>query len=261
MLRVGMLKNQSKHRIQLPATEHYDVSQSEAFFNLLGTKGDKQKISFHDYEKIYSIPGLYEQIFYDRLRCSSPQVVTEALYKAVNSTKDYFTELRVLDFGAGNGLMGEALNKYGISRLVGVDIEPEAERALVRDRPGIYDEYYTRDFLNLDDADRKELKSWSFDCLTTVAALGFGDIPVGAFLEAVNLVREDGWVAFNIKDSFLNPSDESGFSKLIRNIILSEYFDVYSIERYRHRLSMEGVPLFYYSVVGKKRQHIPFDIG
>lgn len=126
-----------KHRIQLPSTEHSRLSQSEAFFNLVTGKGDCTKISFHDYGKIYSIPGLYEQIFYDRLRCSSPTVVTEELYKAVNLTKENFTELRVLDFGAGNGIMGEELTRYGISRLVGIDIEPEAEKALIRDRPGI----------------------------------------------------------------------------------------------------------------------------
>lgn len=89
-----------------------------------------------------------------------------------------------------------------------------------------------------------------------MAALGFGDIPVLAFYEALNLVKEDGWVAFNIKETFLDPKDQSGFSTFIRRLILSEVIDVYSINKYRHRLSMEGVPLFYYSVVAKKRKHL-----
>jgi hypothetical protein len=89
-----------------------------------------------------------------------------------------------------------------------------------------------------------------------VAALGFGDIPIKAFVQAINLVKDNGWVAFNIKDSFLNPSDESGFSTFIRNLILTEEFDVHYIERYHHRLSIEGVPLYYYAIVGKKRKAI-----
>lgn len=249
-----------RHRIQLPISEHYNLSQSNAFFYLLNNDGSKEKIEFHNYDRIYSTPGLYEQIFYDRLRCNSPQVVTELLHKAVQSTESNFTELRVLDLGAGNGIMGESIKKYGVARIVGVDIIPQAKEAAFRDRPGIYDGYYVEDFTDLNSDKIEEFKDWSFDCLTTVAALGFGDIPVKAFHQAVNLIKDDGWLAFNIKESFLKPSDDSGFSNYIRNLMLSEYMDIYFIERYRHRLSMEGVPLFYFAIVAKKKQHIPDDL-
>lgn len=245
------------HRIQLPMSENRHLSQNEAFFYVIDEQGKKEKIPFHNYNRIYQTPGLYEQIFYDRLRCKSPEVVTELLYKAHRSIGNNFTELRVLDFGAGNGLMGEALKKYGVARIVGVDIEPLAKDAAFRDRPGVYDDYSTADFTKLSTENKKQFKEWSFDCLTTVAALGFGDIPVKAFHEAMNAVSEEGWVAFNIKESFLQTSDQSGFSKYIRNLILSEHWQVHYIQRYKHRLSMEGVPLFYYAIVARKRSHIP----
>jgi SAM-dependent methyltransferase len=250
-----------RHRIQLPMSENHDLSQSEAFFYLKHDNGEREKVAFHDYGRIYDSPGLYEQIFYDRLRCKSPTVVTDLLYKAHQSIEQNFTELRVLDLGAGNGLMGEALKKYTVSRIVGVDIERKAKEAVYRDRPGVYDDYYIEDFTKLDNEKVEEFKDWSFDCLTTVAALGFGDIPVKAFHQAMNLIDENGWVAFNIKETFLHPSDQSGFSQYIRKLILSEYWQVYFIERYRHRLSMEGVPLFYYSIVARKRSHIPDELG
>ncbi|MGB0452927.1 MAG: class I SAM-dependent DNA methyltransferase [Bacteriovoracaceae bacterium] len=246
-----------RHRIQLPMKEYRHYEQNEAFFYLVKDGDEKEKIPFHDYGRIYRTPGLYEQIFYDRLRCKSPEVVTELLYKAIQSNQKKFTELRVLDFGAGNGLMGEALKKYGVSRLVAADIEPMAKVAAYRDRPGIYDNYYIEDFTSLKKESVEELEDWSFDCLTTVAALGFGDIPVKAFHQAMNLVSDDGWIAFNIKESFLKPSDQSGFSKYIRSLILSEYFEVHFIERYNHRVSMEGQPLYYYGIVAKKCAHIP----
>ena len=90
----------------------------------------------------------------------------------------------MLDLGAGNGLMGEELKKFGVSRLVGVDIIPEAYDATVRDRPGLYDAYYVEDFCNLNSDIREEISLWHLDCMVTVAALGFGDIPTKAFIEA-----------------------------------------------------------------------------
>ena len=216
----------------------------------------KRKIRFHDYDEIYKVPGLYEQLFYDRLKCQSPAKVAEILKSSVAQTNEYFTELRVLDLGAGNGMMGDVLKKYGVSRLVGVDIVNEAYMAAERDRPGVYDAYYVEDFCNLSDDARNEIASWSFDCLTTVAALGFGDMPPKAFVVAFNIIQEQGWVAFNIKETFLTKSDTSGFSKLMRELIFSEFLDLYHLERYRHRLSIEGQPLYYLAIAGRKKSDI-----
>jgi predicted TPR repeat methyltransferase len=167
------------------------------------------------------------------------------------------TEARVLDLGAGNGIMGDVLKAHGVSRLVGIDIVPEAKAALERDRPGIYDEYYVADLTRLDNELRNELEEWQFDCLTCVAALGFDDIPPAAFLQALQLVRNGGWLAFNIKETFLDRSDQSGFSAFIREMIFSEFLDVHHLERYRHRLSMEGQPLHYFALVGRKVADMP----
>ncbi|GMT49630.1 MAG: hypothetical protein IEMM0008_1169 [bacterium] len=245
-----------KHRIQFPKAELSNVNQDETYFYLQGS-GGKRKIRFHDYDEIYQIQGLYEQIFYDRLRCTSPGKVTSILESAVKQSQDNFTELRILDLGAGNGMMGEELKKHGASRLVGVDIIPEAYDATIRDRPGIYDAYYVEDFTNLKDDKREEIISWQCDCMVTVAALGFGDIPTKAFIEAFNIVKSEGWVAFNIKETFFANSDESGFSKMIRELIFSKYLDVYYIERYRHRLSIDGVPLYYFAIASRKNLDIP----
>ena len=77
-----------------------------------------------------------------------------------------------------------------------------------------------------------------------------------AFIEAFNIIKAQGWVAFNIKESFLDSSDETGFSTMIRDLIFSEFLDIYYIERYRHRLSIEGEPLYYYAVVGRKNSDV-----
>jgi len=245
-----------RHRIQFPKPESSNLNQDESYFYLEGS-GGQRKIRFHDYDEIYQIPGLYEQIFYDRLKCTSPDKVATILESAVKQSGDNFSELRVLDLGAGNGMMGEELKKHGISRLIGVDIIPEAYEATIRDRPGLYDEYYVEDFTNLDKERKEDIASWQCDCMVTVAALGFGDIPTRAFIEAYNIIKPEGWVAFNIKQSFFDIRDESGFSKMIRELTFSKYLDVHHIELYRHRLSIEGEPLYYFAVIGRKNADVP----
>ncbi len=113
------------------------------------------------------------------------------------------------------------------------------------------------DFSKLTDDERDELNAWSLDCLVCVAALGFGDIPARAFLEAFNMIAKEGWVSFNIKETFLDRKDESGFSHLIRELIFSEYLDLYHLQRYRHRFSIEGDPLYYFALGGKKNADVP----
>jgi len=248
-----------KYRIKFPKQNAGDLEQNEEFCFLVDSNAQERKILFHEYGEIYKIQGLYEQLFYDRLKCNSPAKVTEALKYSVSQVHEHFSELRVLDLGAGNGMMGEKLRKHGVSRLVGVDIIPEAKEAADRDRPMVYDAYYIEDFCNLPMQQKEDIQEWAFNCLTTVAALGFGDIPARAFIEAFNILQSKGWIAFNIKETFLDKSDESGFSVAIRELILSEYLDIYYLERYQHRLSMEGQPLYYFAIAGRKNTDIPQD--
>lgn len=245
-----------RHNIQFPPIEAEHLNQDETYFHLT-SEGKKEKFLFHDYHKIYEIPGLYEQLFYDRLKCISPKKVTESLKLTIEQNRDNFSEMKVLDFGAGNGIMGEELKKTGVARLVGADILEEAKKATERDRPGTYDEYFVKDFTRLTEEDREEIRSWNLNALTTVAALGFGDIPTLAFINAFNLINEEGWIAFNIKETFLHDSDATGFSKLIRELIFSEYLNINHLERYRHRLSIDGRPLYYFTVVCWKRGDVP----
>ena len=257
----GGVSEPSRYRVEFPPPVDEAVDQDEAYF-YLATEEGRQKIRFHDYGEIYARRGLYEQLFYDRLKCQSPRKVADVLGQAVRKAHDQPNTLRVLDLGAGNGMAAEALADVGVSRLVGVDIIEEARDAAMRDRPGIYDHYYVADFCALSDDVRDELATWSFNCLVSVAALGFGDIPPKAISEALDLIQPEGWIAFNIKDTFLDASDTSGFSQIVRELIFSEYLDLYHLERYQHRLSIHGAPLDYFAIVGKKcGDRLPASVG
>jgi len=43
---------------------------------------------------------------------------------------------------------------------------------------------------------------------------------------------------------------------MIRELIFSEFINIYHIERYRHRLSIEGEPLYYYAIAGRKNADV-----
>jgi SAM-dependent methyltransferase len=245
-----------RHRIQFPSADVRELCQDEVYFYLLDGES-REKIRLHDYGRIYEVPGLYEQVVYERLKCQSPATVVEILRYSVSQSQQRLNELRVLDLGAGNGMVGEELKQQGVSRLIGVDIISEAQAATARDRPGVYDAYYVMDFSCLRDDERDDLNSWSLDCLVSVAALGFDDIPARAFLEGFNMIGKDGWVAFNIKETFLDRSDDSGFSRLIRELIFSKYLDLHHLQRYRHRFSIEGEPLYYFALGCKKNADVP----
>ncbi|MGB8378588.1 MAG: class I SAM-dependent methyltransferase [Rhodanobacteraceae bacterium] len=245
-----------RYGIRFPRADLTALDQSKTYFCVADTEGDEERIEFHDYTAIYSRPGLYEQLFYDRLKCQSPAKLSQLLRKVVIDAGVSLSQLRVLDVGAGNGMVGELLLDQGASRVVGIDILPAAETAAERDRPGVYDAYYTADLTRLDAALERDLADWNFDAMTCVAALGFGDIPVAAFRTAFNLIAEQGWIAFNIKESFLDGNETSGFSRLIRRMILDDTIDLYHLERYCHRLSIEGRPLHYFALVCRKNRNI-----
>ena len=172
------------------------------------------------------------------------------------------SDLRVLDVGAGNGMVGEELQRLGLGHLAGVDIIEEAEMAAERDRPGVYDAYHTVDLTAMPASSHRELLDERLNTLVTVAALGYGDIPPQAFAEAFNLISDHGWVAFNIKDRFLqadeNGSEEekSGFAKLIDHMLEEGILTQRDETHYRHRLSVHGKPLHYVAIVAEKHGNV-----
>jgi predicted TPR repeat methyltransferase len=243
----------AEYEIRLPAAT--ECRQDEEWCELV-LAGEPRRIRFHDYHEIYSIPGLYERLFYELLECDSPRAVTALLADEVRASGRDARALRVLEVGAGNGMVGQELADIGVASLVGVDIIEEAAMAAERDRPGTYDDYLVVDLTALPAGTEARLREWRFDCLVTVAALGFGDIPPAAFAAAFDLVAPGGLVAFNIKEDFIADGDGSGFSRLISRAIEDGTLDVRARRRYRHRLSIAGAPLHYVALVAEKRSDL-----
>lgn len=241
-------------RIALPPAD-LSFSQDEEWC-VVHVNGEWREIRIHDYDELFAVPGLYEQLLCDILKCDSPARVRKLFEAELDACGTPASTLRVLDLGAGNGMVGEELVNSGVEYVVGVDIIEAAAEATQRDRPGVYADYHVVDMTRMDGSDRRELAEHRFNSLTCVAALGFGDIPTKAFTNAYNLIEPGGWIAFNIKSSFLDQDDTSGFARLIQSVIADQTLEVRKTQHYQHRVGTSRQPIQYVAIVGNKRGDI-----
>ncbi len=241
--------------VAVPADSRTLEQNSEWF--LVKYDGAWRELRLHDYPDIYSIQGLYEKIVYDVLRCRSPEVIRDQLVAAFKKAGGDPSGLTVLDLGAGNGIMAEQLLDAGVGDgaaggFIGADLIPEAAEAAERDRPGLYDAYAVGDITDLPAAEQIKIDTAEPNVLTCVAALGFGDIPPEAFMAGFEQVREGGWVAFCIRDAFVEEADKSGFAKLIDSLVERGEITVVSTHTYVHRVAFSGKPLEYVAYIARK---------
>ncbi|MFD8813021.1 methyltransferase domain-containing protein, partial [Streptomyces sp. NPDC059627] len=130
-----------------------------------------ETVHLHEYTRIYAVPGLYEHVVQERLRCRSPQVAAEGFGRAAATLGLEPESMTVLDVGSGTGLVGELVRHAGVARVVGVDALPAAREACLRDRPGVYADYVVGDF-QLGDGLREALRPYAFDGLVSAGAFG-----------------------------------------------------------------------------------------
>ena len=240
--------------MRFPETRGLD--QDEEWFEV-NVDGEWKRIRFHDYHEVYNLPGMYEALFHRALSCNSPRKVIGALRDMLLEYNQENMPIRALDVGAGNGMVGRELTDLGAEAIVGVDIIPEAKTAAYRDRPWVYNDYYVADLTDLEEEIEEKIRRYNLNALTCVAALGYGDIPVKAFATAMDTIQTPGWLAFNIKEAFLHPGEDSGFSEFINQLSADKIIRIESYQRYRHRVSTSGQPLYYVAVVAQKLRDLP----
>lgn len=243
-----------KNRLRLPPQG--ERMPQDAEWLEIREAGGWRRLRFHDYREIFERPGLYEYLFYDLLACQSPRRVV-GLLGDVRAEREAKEPLHVIDFGAGNGLVGKELRRIGAAEVVGVDILAEACAAAQRDLPGVYSDYLVADMTqSCEDVDRR-LRALRPNALTCVAALGFGDIPPAAYHTAAGYVSVGGLLAFNIKEEFLDARYTHGFSELMRQMVNGGVVRLEATRRYRHRRAASGEPLYYTAMVATKLKEIP----
>ena len=160
--------------------------------------GRIQELRLHDYDELYALPGVYEQIVHERLGCCSPAEVAALLAAAVDELGWERDRVRVIDIAAGNGISGEALVAAGLHPVLGSDLVASARAAVLRDRPDVYDAYLTLDLLALSDADRSAIGALHANALSCVAPVGehASELPPGALVAAAALLAPDALAVY-----------------------------------------------------------------
>lgn len=226
----------------------------------LQLNGTWKRLRLHDYAEIYNIPGLYEKLFHRSLRCNSPRRVAELFADVLRDWPKDEQPRHLLDVGAGGGMVAEKIMEHtSVQHAIGIDLIPEAKQSAMRDRPWVYDDYFVTDLCELPEKVERQVRRFRPDTLSVIAALGFGDIPTRAFLTALDVIETPGWIAFNIKENFLQHSDGSGFAGLIHRLRSDNIIRVEAFRRYCHRINIFGQPLHYVAMIARKHRNLPDD--
>lgn len=115
-----------------------------------------------------------------------PQVAAEVFARYVPK------EAKVLDAGAGTGLMGEALVKLGYESLTGMDLS----RGMLKQaaRRNIYEELHRMVM-----GEPLDFETASFDAVVSVGVLTLGHAPARSLDEMVRVTRPGGFVIFTLR--------------------------------------------------------------
>ena len=122
----------------------------------------------------------------DAARCVCHKPLAESLDGAL---KDNFPEkakddLKIIDVGAGTGLIGIELQKLGYSNLQALDISPEMLKEAKK--RNIYKRFFC---VALSDQQIPEIQTGEFEALICAGSLLAGHIRAAAFEEMVRMVK------------------------------------------------------------------------
>lgn len=221
-----------------------------------GPAADRRRVGFHDYAGVYSVPGLYERVFYDTLGMRSTTEVVRLYAEALAELGLHPSAQRVVDFGAGNGLGGRALRDAGVGALVGVDLEPMARTAAERDRPGVYDDYLVGDLGAWSEAELDRLRAYGPTAMVALSAVGVGHVPSPTLARALGLLGPGGIYAFAVAPPLLPESTDpdgvaTGYPEFIH--LLVERTELLRREEYVHRYRADGSDDLGIAFVGRVR--------
>lgn len=237
--------------MQIELDTERGAGQDEERFTVTLDDGSTEAMRLHEYGRVYAVPGLYEAVVQHRLECASPRVLADALVAAVRGAGEEVAALRVLDMGAGNGVVADHLRDRGVEHpFVGLDTEPAAGPAAERDRPGLYAEYFTG---TLEQAPVAEaVARHGLTVLAGAGALGMGHVSRAEITSAWAAFPPGSWLAVTFHEDVLG-QDGGELGAFVAELRSGEAGTrVLTLDRFRHRLTMAGDPLFYHVLIARR---------
>lgn len=203
----------------------YSVDQKTNETVVILQNGKEIQLNLHDYQELYSIKGLYEDIFINRLCYSSHEKLANYISSAVVNK-----DRKILEVGSGNGLFGNLLKKRGFLRIHGVDFSPSAQLSAERDYPNTYNKYSCLDIRN-----NCKNEITDVDLITCNASLGFEDIPVISFVDLCKKMR-------NVEDVIFTVHTDIEITSPFRHLT---DFNLVFQETVFHRKHVTGASIYY----------------
>jgi trans-aconitate methyltransferase len=221
--------------------------QEQESFVLTHDDGSSERIVLHDYSKVYAVPGLYEEVVQHQLGCASPQTLARTLADAVAAAGESMAALRVLDIGAGNGVVGEELHARGAQVVAGTDGVVAARDAARRDRPELYEAYA---IAGVDEITPEQLVvDHGLNALTTAGAIGLGHVEVSDVARWWATFPPGSWFAATAPPDVVDPAGEDLLGVLIAAEPTTQ---IVRQETFPHRRRMSGETITYTVVVARK---------
>lgn len=218
---------------------------------------EEEIVHLHDYTRLYEVPGLYEHIVQELLGCRSPQVAAEALARALQRLAIDPALVRMLDLGAGTGLVGELGRELGIATVVGLDALVAAREACLRDRPGVYHDYIVGDLADPRPELLAELRRQRPGALVAAGAFGGTHVPATALATALALLPPGAPVVFTIDERWTRTDGPGGFRTPLSRLLASGELQLLERSRFLHRLTTGGEPVHYELFVAVRGPTIP----
>jgi len=219
--------------------------------------GRTERMGLHDYDRVFAVPGLYEEVVQHRLDCRSPERIAALLATAALGLGWPPGDVRVLDVGAGNGVSGAALAAAGLRPVVGIDILPAARAAVARDRPGLYALYLAADLLALDAEAEAAIRALAPNALTLVGAVGSDHLPAEALAAALDLVCDEALLAYTFPRATEGETEIGAVLALLEKRRRGGALKVLAREPYRHRLTTDGRERWWVAVVARVSRRPP----
>ena len=213
--------------------------------------GREERMRLHEYDRVYAIPGLYEEVVQNRLECLSPDTLADAIVGAARRDGVAPADLRVFDLAAGNGVTGERLAARGVTELVGSDNISEARDAALRDRPELYSDYVVGDIDDAESGLADLVRSHELNGLVCAGALGLGHITATSFARLWEHFPAGSWFTASLHESLAEPGG-SDFGDYLAELDAGDEAEVLTPERFRHRLLMNGDAVHYVAVAVRK---------
>ena len=225
--------------------------QTDEAIRVVHAGGESEHFRLHEYTRVYAVPGLYEEVVQERLKCASPRTLAELLLGCASSADLPPADVAVFDLGAGNGVMGEALRERGVRTLVASDAIAEARDAALRDRPDLYADYLVGDTDDLPQVPEL-IRGHGLNALVAAGALGLGHISADSFHRLWSHFPAGAWFAVSLHVDLAKPGGSDFGDYLAGFEEREDGGEIVLRAPFRHRLTMAGDPITYVAVVARK---------